>query len=288
MNTLEITKNILRENKIIAKKSFGQNFLVDDIILEKIVESADLKEGDRVIEIGPGLGNLTNFLLDKKVNVTAFEIDTDMIDVLNSRFGSNDLLDIVNADILKINLEEYLKEKDKKNKVIANIPYYITTPIIFKLLEYRKSIEGITLMIQKEVAKRITASPHSKDYGALTINTNVFSDTKILFDVPKEAFVPMPNVTSTVIKIIPNEEKEKVFKLKNEIFFKQFVKKAFSERRKKLINSLYNTSKDILSKQQVIDTIGYVGLNENIRAEEVEIKDYVKMANYLYEKTQRK
>ena len=279
MNTFEITKKIMRTNSIFAKKSFGQNFLIDDNILKNIVESADLKENDLVIEIGPGLGNLTHYILEKKAHVIAFEIDTDMIDILNDRFQNSDNLEIVNQDILKVDLREYIK--DKKVKIIANLPYYITTPIIFKLLEYRENICSITIMIQKEVADRIVSKPHSKDYGVLTINTNYLADVKKLFNVPNTSFVPAPNVTSSVIQIVPNKEKEERLGIIDHEMFKELVKKSFSARRKKLSNSLTNTGINGMSKQDIDEMIESVGLDLNVRAEEVSIENYVKMANII-------
>jgi len=281
MNTLEITKRIMRTNSIFAKKSFGQNFLIDDNILEGIVDSANVTSEDTVIEIGPGLGNLTHYILEKGAKVIAFEIDNDMIDILNSRFNNNNL-EIINKDVLKVEMEEYIA--NKKFKVIANLPYYITTPIIFKLLEYRKNIQSITIMIQKEVADRITSTPHSKDYGVLTINTNYLADVKKLFNVPNTSFIPAPNVTSSVIQIVPNNLKEVALGIRDEETFKDLVKKAFSARRKKLSNSLANTGLNGMTKQEIDSMIQSVGLNLNCRAEEVCIEDYVKMANIIVEK----
>lgn len=279
MNTLEITKNIMRSNGIFAKKIFGQNFLVDDNILEGIVESAKVTNDDKIIEIGPGLGNLTHYLLQTGAKVIAFEIDNDMIDILNQRFPKQDNLEIINKDILKVNLEEFVK--DKKVKIIANLPYYITTPIIFKLLEHRSNIESITIMIQKEVAERITAAPHSKDYGVLTINTNYLADVQKVINVPNTSFIPAPNVTSSVIQIVPNENKEKSLGIMDEDIFKDLVKKAFSERRKKLSNSLSNTGIKDMTKKEIDNIIESVGLSSNCRAEEVSIEDYVKIANII-------
>lgn len=281
MNTLETTKKIMRTNSIFAKKMFGQNFLIDDNILEGIVESANVNEQDTVIEIGPGLGNLTHYILEKGAKVIAFEIDTDMVQILNDRFGSIDNLEIINKDILKVDMSEYLK--DNKVKIIANLPYYITSPIIFKLLEYRKNIQSITIMIQKEVADRINAKPHSKDYGVLTINTNYMADVEKLFNVPNTSFIPAPNVTSAVIQITPNESKEAEFGIKDEKVFKDLVKKSFSARRKKLSNSLQNSGINSMAKQDIENMIEQVGLSLNCRAEEVSIEQYAKMANIIVE-----
>jgi len=281
MNTLETTKRIMRNNSIFAKKSFGQNFLIDDNVLSNIVESANVTEQDTVIEIGPGLGNLTHYILEKNAKVIAFEIDKDMVDILKERFSSNTNLKIVNKDILKVDMSEYLNTKNIK--IIANLPYYITSPIIFKLLEYRKSIQSITIMIQKEVAERIVAKPHSKDYGVLTINTNYIADVEKLFDVFNTSFIPAPNVTSSVIQIVPNSLKEDALAIKDEDIFKELVKKAFSARRKKLSNSLQNSGIRNLSKQDIDKIIKEVGLSENCRAEEINIEKYVRMANLIAE-----
>ena len=279
MNTLETTKKIMKTNSIFAKKMFGQNFLIDDNILQDIVNSANVNEQDIVIEIGPGLGNLTHYILEKGAKVIAFEIDTDMIQILNDRFGNMSNLEIINKDILKVDMEECLN--GKKVKIIANLPYYITSPIIFKLLEYRRNIQSITIMIQKEVADRINAKPHSKDYGVLTINTNYMADVVKLFNVPNTSFIPAPNVTSAVIHIIPNESREKKLNIKDEQVFKDLVKKAFSARRKKLSNSLQNSGINNMSKQDIEKMIEQVGLSLNCRAEEVSIEQYAKMANII-------
>ncbi len=287
MNTLEITKRIMKSNGIFAKKSFGQNFLIDDNILENIVSSSDVKESDLVIEIGPGLGNLTEYILNTGARVLAFEIDKDMIDILSDRFKGVENLTIQNIDILKANLDEYIKDVKGDVKVIANLPYYITTPIIFRLLEYKEKIKSITVMIQKEVADRITSVPGSKDYGVLTINTNYQSDVKKLFNVPNTSFIPAPNVTSAVIKIMPSIGKEQELGIKDSKTFEELVKKSFSARRKKLANSLANTGIYNLSKEEITNLILEVGLKDTVRAEEIGIETYAKMANIIYEKIQK-
>lgn len=281
MNTLQITENIMRKNKLFAKKCFGQNFLIDDNILENIVTNSNVESDDLVIEIGPGLGNLTAYILETGAKVIAFEIDTDMIDILNDRFGYNDRLDIQNIDILKVDLNEYIKNVKGKVRVIANLPYYITTPIIFKLLEYKEEIASITVMVQKEVADRIVSKPGSKEYGVLTINTNYMADVEKLFNVPNTSFIPAPNVTSAVIKITPNKDKEKVLDIKNKKIFEELVKKAFSERRKKMANSLANCGLCGLTKTEIEEIIKKVNLKETVRAEEVSVETFAKMANEI-------
>ncbi|MBR5227749.1 MAG: 16S rRNA (adenine(1518)-N(6)/adenine(1519)-N(6))-dimethyltransferase RsmA [Clostridia bacterium] len=278
MNTLDITKKILRESGLSAKKAFGQNFLVDDYILEKIVEAGDITKEDIVIEIGPGLGNLTHYLLEKAKQVIAFEIDNDMISILNNRFEEGFQLEVLNIDIMKADLKSIIG--DKKVKVIANLPYYITTPILFKLLEYTDNITDIVIMVQKEVADRILAEPHSKDYGVLTINTNYICDVTRVVDVPNTSFIPAPNVTSSVIKLSINNDK---FEINDATLLKLLVKSAFAERRKKVVNSISNSTLLKLDKAEIIDIFHSLGFSENARAEEISVEQFVNIANKLYE-----
>lgn len=280
MNTLEITKKIIKENNIIAKKKLGQNFLVNDDILKKIVEISDIKKEDKIIEIGPGLGNLTQYILEKGPKVIAFEIDKNMKEILEKRFNSNSSLQIITEDILKVNIKNYIKDNEKV-KVIANLPYYITTPIIFKLLEESEYIEQIIIMIQKEVADRLVAKPHSKDYGVLTINVNYKADVIKEFDVPKESFIPLPNVTSSVIKIIPNELKRKEYRAIDENILGKVIKASFAARRKKLINSLCVSGNKEFAKDKIEEIIERLNINKNARAEELAIKDFVGIANEI-------
>lgn len=288
MNTLKTTQDIMRSNKIFAKKCFGQNFLIDDNILENIVISSNVKNDDLIIEIGPGLGNLTHYILATGANVIAFEIDNDMIDILNNRFAGNDRLEIKNMDILKADLNEYINDVKGNIRVIANLPYYITTPIIFKLLEYKEKIASITVMVQKEVADRIASKPGSKEYGVLTINTNYQADVEKLFNVPNTSFIPAPNVTSAVIKITPNKQKERELGIKDGKIFEELVKKAFSERRKKMANSLANCGLCGLTKPEIEEIVKKVDLKETVRAEEVSVETFAKIANEIYYLTNNK
>lgn len=285
MNTLEITKNIMRSNKIFAKKGFGQNFLVDDNVLNNIVDMSNVSSNDLIIEIGPGLGNLTEYLLNTGAEVLCYEIDKDMIDILNVRFKEVEALTIKNEDILKANLEQILNDTNKNIKVIANLPYYITTPIIFKLLEYKDRITSITIMVQKEVADRIVAKPHSKNYGVLTINVNYVADVIKLFDVPNTSFIPAPNVTSSVVKIMPNKEKEQKLNILDQKTFNDLVKCAFLARRKKLANSIANSK--LLEKEEIERIIEKLGFDKNCRAEELSIEQYVKLSNEIYAKKEK-
>lgn len=278
MNTLNKTKELLNRYGLSAKKSFGQNFLVDDDVLEKIVGAGDLARNDTVIEIGPGLGNLTELLLDKAGKVIAFEIDRDMINILSDRFKDKENFELVNKDIMKANLNEYITSQVK---VIANLPYYITTPILFKLLEYRDRISSIVVMVQREVAQRLLAKPKSKEYGVLTVNTDYVSDMSLVTIVPNTSFVPAPNVTSAVVKMDINLDKLK--NIKDEEIFKKLVKASFSARRKKVINSIVNSNLFNISKEQLTEYIKIIGFSECVRAEEISINKYIELANMLKE-----
>jgi len=277
MNTLKKTQELLRENGLYAKKGFGQNFLIDDNILENIVEVGNVEEQDTIVEIGPGLGNLTEYLLEKAKSVIAFEIDPDMINILNTRFAENSKLTIINEDIMKVDLSKYIESK--KVKVIANLPYYITTPILFKLLEYRNHISKIVIMVQKEVADRLLAKPHSKDYGVLTVNTNYICDVSRVTNVPNTSFIPAPNVTSSVVCLEINLEKTS--SIEDEKIFNKLVKAAFSARRKKLINSLVNANVFDINKEEYESMLKDLELSENARAEELSIELYIEFANKI-------
>lgn len=276
MNTLNKTKELLNRFGLYAKKGFGQNFLVDDSVLEKIVEAGNVSKEDTVLEIGPGLGNLTEYLLDKAGKVIAFEIDTDMIEILKSRFGDKDNFELVNEDIMEVNLKEYIKGSVK---VIANLPYYITTPILFKLLEYKEHVTDIVIMVQREVAERLLATPKGKEYGVLTVNTNYVSDASLVTIVPNTSFIPAPNVTSAVVKLEINIDKAKG--IEDEELFKRLVKAAFSARRKKVINSVMNANVFSVTKEELTSYIVSLGFSENVRAEEIPTEKYIELANML-------
>lgn len=278
MDILNKTKELLNRYGLYAKKGFGQNFLVDSAVLEKIVEAGDVTKEDTVIEIGPGLGNLTEYLLEKAGKVIAFEIDTDMVEILKDRFGHQENFELVNKDIMEVDLKEYMKNSVK---VIANLPYYITTPILFKLLEYKESITDIVIMVQREVAERILATPKGKEYGVLTVNTGYVSDAELVTIVPNTSFIPAPNVTSAVVKLKINLDKAK--ELKDEEVFKKLVKAAFSARRKKAINSVMNANVFSITKEKLTEYIVSLGFSENARAEEIPIEKYIELANILKE-----
>ena len=286
-NTLEKTKNIMRINNIKANKRFGQNFLIDDNILENIVKSAEITNNDLVIEIGPGLGNLTEYLLEKAAYVILVEIDNNMINILNDRFKNNNNYILLNNDILKVNVDEIienienkLNRKFEKIKVVANLPYYITTPIIFKLLQNENRINEITVMVQKEVAERIVANNKTKDYGILTLMVNYLGTSDIKLIVPNNSFIPAPNVTSAVIKITKNKR----FTVKDEELLFKLIHSSFAQRRKKIINSLESTKFSNMSKPELEKLFNECNISLNARAEELELQDYIKIVDIIANK----
>ena len=287
MNTLEITKKILNKYNIRANKRYGQNFLIDDDILTGIVNVADIKKEDLVIEIGPGLGNLTKYLLESAGYVIAVEIDKKMIEILNDRFSKYENFLLLNEDILKVNKKEIIKKIEKESgikykniKVVANLPYYVTTPIIFKLLQDENKINEITIMVQKEVADRMVANVKSKDYGILTLMVKYLADADIKLEVKNTCFIPAPNVTSSVIKLI----KEKKYTVSNEKMLFDLIHSSFAQRRKKMINSLVATRFMNLDKSFIENIFKECNIDFNTRAEELSIEKYIQIVNNINEK----
>lgn len=282
-NIFEETRIIMKKYNIKANKSLGQNFLISQEVVDNIIEASEISEKDLVIEIGPGLGTLTKRLLEQAGKVICVELDTKMINILEERFFLYKNLEIINQDILKVDLKNKIKQEKEKNgfekvKIVANLPYYITTPIIMKLLEEELDLESITVMIQKEVADRLTAIPGKKNTGAITYTVYYYTDSEEILEVPKDSFIPEPEVTSEVIKlnirktpIVEPKNKEKMFKV---------IKCAFTQRRKTLLNSLVNTN--ILdSKQQGINMLNSLNINENIRPEELTIEQFKEISDFL-------
>ncbi len=284
MNTLSKTRSIMNKFNIVANKRYGQNFLIDDNILQGIVSAADITEEDLVIEIGPGLGNLTEYILNTAKYGLLVEIDPKMIAVLEDRFKDRTNYTLLNEDILKVDIDTLVEKiKSEKGidfkgiKVVANLPYYITTPIIFQLLEDSNCIESITVMVQKEVAERMTADSHSKEYGILTIMVDYFSNANIDIIVPNSSFIPEPGVTSAVITL----KKNRKYEVKNEKVFFELVHKAFAQRRKKMTNSLSSNNFNNMSKQEIEDLFTKCELSLTTRAEELETIDFVNIANNI-------
>ncbi len=284
MNTLIKTNSIIHKYNIRANKRYGQNFLIDDNVLNEIVESSNIMSEDLVIEIGPGLGNLTEYIFKKAKYVLLVEIDSKMIEVIEDRFKDKENFTLINEDVLKVQIDKIINEiedrlnfKFKSVKVVANLPYYITTPIIFKLLEDENRIDSITVMVQKEVAERMIAKPHSKDFGILTLMVKYFSDANIIITVPNSSFIPEPGVTSSVIKL----DKIRKYEVKDEKLLFELIHKAFAQRRKKMINSLVTTNFNSMTKEEIEYLFTKCELDFNTRAEELEMEDFIRIINNI-------
>lgn len=282
-NIVEETNFIMKKYNIKANKSLGQNFLISQSVVETIVESSQIEKEDLVIEIGPGLGTLTKYLLDKAGKVICIELDKKMITILNDRFSLYNNFKLLNQDILKVDLKKMI-EKEKKNssiknvKIVANLPYYITTPIIMKLLEEELDLESITVMIQKEVADRLIAIPGKKETGAITYSVYYYAEAEGILEVPNDSFIPEPEVTSKVIKLKIRSNNPVEVKNK-EVMFK-IIKSAFMQRRKTLLNALTN-SKVFLNKEEGISILKKLNLDENIRAEKLTLQDFANITNLI-------
>ena len=237
-NILDETNYILKKYNIRANKSLGQNFLVNQNVIDKIINGAEITKEDLIIEIGPGLGTLTKELLEKAGKVVCIELDERMVGILNDRFSTYENFEIINEDVLKVDLNRIIEKENKKCKIVANLPYYITTPIIMKLLENKLNIESVTVMIQKEVAERLIATSGEKLSGAITYTVYYYCESEKIMEVPPESFIPEPEVTSEVIKLkLRKDSPIEVCDLKKMF---SIIKVAFMQRRKTLINALTN------------------------------------------------
>ena len=282
-NIYEETKTIMKKYNIKANKSLGQNFLINDEVIENIVKSSDLSKEDLVIEIGPGLGTLTKRLLEEAGKVLCVELDKKMINILQDRFVENEKFEVINEDILKVDLNQIIKENKKDNniknvKIVANLPYYITTPIIMKLLEEKLEIESITVMIQKEVADRLIEIPGEKNTGAITYTVYYYCESEKIMEVPNSSFIPEPEVTSEVIKM--NLRKNPAVELENPKIMFMIIKSAYMQRRKTLLNALTN-SKVFINKEEGIQILNKLNLDINIRAESLTIQDFANIAKLI-------
>ena len=283
MSVLEETKFLMKKYKIKANKSLGQNFLIDDTVIEDIVNGADIKKDDLVIEIGPGLGSMTALLGEKAKKVICVELDKKMIKILNDRFIAYNNIELINEDVLKLDLNKLIKQEKEQNeikevKIVANVPYYITTPIIMKLLEENLDIQSITVMIQKEVADRLIEVPSGKNTGAITYTVYYYCECEKIREVENTCFIPMPEVTSEVINL--KLRKEPAVEIENKKVFFNIIKSAFMQRRKTLLNSLLNSGV-FLSKEEGLEVLKKLGLKEDIRAEKLTIEDFARLSNYF-------
>lgn len=278
------TKEILKKFEFAFKKSLGQNFIIDVNILENIIKHAGVDPSIGVIEIGPGIGALTEQLAIHADKVVAFEIDGRLLPILEDTLQAYSNIEIIHEDILKADVKKVIEEQFAENQaihIVANLPYYITTPILMKLLRDRLPVENITVMIQKEVAERMAAKPSSKSYGSLTIAVQYYTDAKIVMTVPKTVFTPRPNVDSSILKLELRDEP--LVHVKNEDFFFTVVRASFAQRRKTLRNNLSSYFKD-MDKAVLQDVFEQTGIDGGRRGESLHIEEFAQLADALYEK----
>lgn len=275
------TKEILTKFNMSAKKKFGQNFLIDNGTLEGIVEAAGVTDSDCVLEIGPGIGTLTQYLADSAKKVVAVEIDKTLMPVLADTLSEYDNVTVINEDVLKVDIEEIVKtyNEGRPIKVVANLPYYITTPIIMKLFESGAPIESVTVMVQKEVADRMSMGPGSKDYGALSLAVGFYAEASEVMDVPPSSFIPQPGVGSAVVHLRRYQEPK--VSVKDEKFLFDIIRTAFNQRRKTLSNSLSGNPQLGVSRQQVQDALTEMGIDERARGEVLTLEQFAMLSDIL-------
>lgn len=271
------TADILSRHKFNIRKKYGQNFLVDASMLEKIVNAAGIGGDDNVLEIGPGLGAMTQLLAERAGSVTAVEIDKELIPILKETLSGYENVNIINGDIMKQDLKELCG--GEKYKVVANLPYYITTPIVMKLLEENAAIESITIMIQKEVAQRMQTGPGSKDYGALSLAVQYYAKPAYICTVPPECFIPRPGVDSAVMRLDVYENPP--VKVKSPEFMFKLIRAAFNQRRKTLGNAVSGDAALNISREAVQQALTELGMSEQIRGERLTLEEFARLADVL-------
>ena len=275
------TIHVLQKHNFHIQKKFGQNFLIDPNVLAKIVEASEISKEDCVLEIGPGIGTMTQYLAEQAGRVVAVEIDKNLIPILEETLAGYDNVTLINADILKVDIDRIVKEQNQGRpmKVVANLPYYITTPIIMGLFEGHVPLQSITVMVQKEVADRMQVGPGTKDYGALSLAVQYYAKPEIVTNVPPNCFIPRPNVGSAVIRLtkyqeppVQVEDEERLFSL---------VKAAFNQRRKTLINALSNAPGLGVTKEQASDALEHLSLSATVRGEALTLEQFARLAEEL-------
>ena len=283
LSNFKNTQEIIKKHNFSIQKKYGQNFLIDEHVLNKIIAAAELTEDDYVIEIGPGIGTMTERMAPECKHVTAIEIDKELIPILSETLSGFENVDIINEDVLKVDLNKLIAERNdnKPVKVVANLPYYITTPIIMSLLENKIPIDTITVMVQKEVADRMMVGPGTKDYGALSLAVQYYAKPYIVANVPMNCFIPRPNVASAVIRLTCH--KEPPVTVKDEKLMFNLIRASFNQRRKTLINGISNFSGLSFTKEQVAMALNSIGLSENIRGEALDLEKFAKLSDALLE-----
>lgn len=273
---------VLQNYRLKFQKKYGQNFLIDAHVMHKIIESAQVTGEDFILEIGPGIGTMTQFLCEFARAVAAVEIDSHLIPVLHDTLERYDNVEIIHKDILKLDIRQLIQEKNggKPIKVVANLPYYITTPIIMGLFESRIPLERVIVMVQKEVAQRMKAEPGTKEYGALTLAVQYFARPQIVADVPQNCFMPRPNVGSAVVRL--DCHMQPPVQVKDEQLLFHIIRASFNQRRKTLVNGLNNFSKIPLSKEQIQRSVELLGVSADVRGETLELGQFAQLSDIIY------
>ena len=275
------TLAVINKHEFAFQKKYGQNFLVDEGIVEKIVREAGVTKDDFVLEIGPGIGTMTQLLCEHAREVAAVEIDDKLIPILAETLSAYDNVTVINEDILKVDIAALAGEKNggRPIKVVANLPYYITTPIIMGLFESHVPIDSITVMVQKEVADRMKVGPGTKEYGALSLAVQFYAKPEIVINVPPECFIPRPNVGSAVIRLTRYQDPP--VKVKDEKLMFKLIRASFNQRRRTLLNGLKNYSELNFSKEEILAALEKAGLQENIRGEALTLEEFARLADAL-------
>lgn len=280
LNNPRIIQDLIREHQFSVQKRYGQNFLVDANILEGIVSAAKIAKEDTVLEIGPGMGSLTQYLLEAAGEVTAVEVDKMLIPILQENLKGYDNLNLIHGDVLKIDLSELLDRK-KRVKVVANLPYYITTPIIMELLEKQDNIESITVMVQKEVAQRMQEQPGSKAYGALSLAVQYYAKPEIVLPVSRNCFLPRPEVDSAVIRLDIYRPEERPVRVKDPEGMFRLIRAAFNQRRKTLLNALSNDPHVRIPKDKTLMVLEQMEKPASIRGEALTLSEFAELSDRL-------
>ena len=272
---------VLQKYHFNFQKKFGQNFLIDTHVLDKIIDASGVTEDDFVLEIGPGIGTMTQYLCERAREVVAVEIDKNLIPILSDTLKNYSNVTVINEDILKLDICKLAEEKNqgKPIKVVANLPYYITTPIIMGLFESHVPIDSITIMVQKEVAERMQEKPGSKEYGALSLAVQYYAKPEIVANVPPNCFMPRPNVGSAVIRLIRHEKPP--VEVEDEKLMFRIIRASFNQRRKTLANGLNNSPEIHLPKEVIQESIVSLGVPENIRGEALSLEQFAELSNEI-------
>ncbi len=278
-NTIEV----IQKYQFAFQKKFGQNFLIDPHVLDKIIGAAGVTKEDMVLEIGPGIGTMTQYLAEAAREVVAVEIDNNLIPILKETLAEYDNVTVINEDILKVDIKTLAEEHNSGRpiKVVANLPYYITTPIIMGLFESNVPIDNITVMVQKEVADRMQVGPGSKDYGALSLAVQYYAEPYIVANVPPNCFIPRPNVGSAVIRL--TRHKEMPVQVADPKLMFRLIRASFNQRRKTLQNGLNNAPDVSFTKEQIVAAIESLGVPATIRGEALDLQQFAQLANYFTE-----